>query len=209
MDPKDTEAIKDQLRAMVAGRGDGIDLASPERWVVEDLKDPSAFFRALPQIMPLGSNLYLEGSDTPPELVTFYEQNRARDAVSVVRDTIFPVPDMFHVKITTPVLDHFPQLISKYSLAKSFHHIKGYTGENLLFSFHDAFDGSFLLISGDIPEASITSFCDLCAAKFYREKNVNNRDPAQLEGFLWALENPDKIRFPRPWWKKLLFFWRH
>ena len=35
MDPAKREILKDQLRLMAAGRGNGIDLDSPERWAVE------------------------------------------------------------------------------------------------------------------------------------------------------------------------------
>src|SRR4051812_31812577 len=140
---------------MIAGRGDGIDLTSPERWVIQSLKDPSVFFRHLHLILPAGSNLYFEGADIAPELAVFYQQNRAADAVSVIRDMIFPIPETFHLKVTPLVLEKLPELISKFSLEKCFYHLKGYQGETLLFSFHDAFDGSPLLLSDQIPPEKI------------------------------------------------------
>jgi hypothetical protein len=41
-----------------------------------------------------------------------------------------------------------------------------------------------------------------------RERNENKRDPEALRRFLWALENPEKIRILWPWWKRALFFWK-
>ena len=44
MSATNREELKEQLRAMVAGRGDGIDLDTPFHWVIEDLKNPVPFF---------------------------------------------------------------------------------------------------------------------------------------------------------------------
>ena len=44
MNATEREGLKEQLRVMAAGRGDGIDLDSVDRWVVEGLRDPVAFF---------------------------------------------------------------------------------------------------------------------------------------------------------------------
>src|SRR5439155_14980820 len=87
--------LKEQLTLMAAGRGDGIDLDSPERWVVEGLRDPILFFRNLELLIPADSILYFECSDLPSEVARFYEAHRAgRNAVCVVRDMIFPVPEI-------------------------------------------------------------------------------------------------------------------
>src|SRR5688500_17945787 len=90
------EELKEQLRAMAAGRGDGIDLDTPFHWVIEDLKQPVAFFDHLPNLLPPDSILYVEGTSIAPAVAAFYSSHRARNAVAVVRDAIAPVPDIYH-----------------------------------------------------------------------------------------------------------------
>lgn len=208
MDPAEREGLKEHLDAMAAGRGDGIDLDSPERWVIENVEDPVSFFRHVERLIPIGSILYLEGCDIHPEVSQFYEANRASNAISVVRDTIFPIPDMFHVSMTPQAIETLIELLGKHPLQACFYHVKAYRDEQLLFAFHDAFYGSDLLVSDSVPEQSIEPFCAILGATYRREINVNKRDPEQLRRFLWALENPHKLRINWPWWKKALFFWK-
>ena len=59
MDPSEREVLKAQLSLLAAGRGDGIDLDSPERWAVEGLRDPASFFQYLDELIPVDSILYV------------------------------------------------------------------------------------------------------------------------------------------------------
>jgi hypothetical protein len=208
MDMTEREGLKEQLRAMAAGRGDGIDLDSPQRWVITDLKDSVSFFRQLDQLIPASSILYLEGCGIVPEVVCFYEANKAANAVFVVRDTIFPIPETFHVPMTPAVLEGIVGMLSQYPLVACFNHVKAYRDEKLLFAFHDAFDGSDFLVSDRVSERSVQAFCSAVGANYRCEPNVNKRDPEQFRRILWALENPHKLRINWPWWKKALFFWK-
>jgi len=203
-----SEGLKEQLRAMAAGRGDGIDLDSMDCWVIEGLKDAPAFFRQLNALIPGDSTLYFEGCDLNPEVTRFYEKNRATDAVCVMRDTIFPVPDVFHVAMSPAVIEGLIDMLSRHPVAASLYHAKAYREGKLLFTFHDAFDGSYLYLSDRIPEDNIRAFSSSLSATYRREPNVNKRDPEQLRQFLRMLENPHMLRVNWPWWKKALLFWK-
>src|SRR5687767_14857459 len=133
MDPGEREAFKEQLRVMAAGRGEGIDLASLDRWVVPGLKEPVPFFQRLNLLLPENSILYFEGCDIHAEVVRFYESNRARNAVAVVRDMIFPIPETFHVSATPGFIHGLIELLGRHSQQECFFHVKGYSGETLLF----------------------------------------------------------------------------
>jgi hypothetical protein len=208
MDPGEREELKDQLRVMAAGRGDGIDLDSKDRWVIKGLTDPQAFFRHLHELIPRDSILYFEGCAIIPEAAAFYEKHRARNAVSVVRDTIYPVPTSYHVSQSPEVVDALVGFLSQHATNECFDHVKAYREGVLLFAFHDAFDGSYFLVSDQISESDVKAFCEHASAQYEREPNINERDPEQLRRFLWALENPDKLRINWPWWKKAIFFWK-
>ena len=208
MNTSEKEGLKEQLRGMVAGRGDGIDLNSENRWRVEGLKNPIEFFQRLNLVIPQDSILYFEGCDVVKEVQDFYQKNRAANAVSVVRDEIFPIPETFHVTLTSEFIHGFIDLLTRHATPECFFHVKAYRNETLLFTFHEAFDGSDCLFSDLIPEGSITTFVSSLGGKYRLEPNVNKRDPEQLRRFLWALENPQKLRINWPWWKKALFFWK-
>lgn len=172
MDAAEREGLIEQLRVMAAGRGDGIDLDSVDRWVIEGLTDAVGFFRHLALLIPADSILYFEGSAIVPEVAHFYQKHRAANAVCVVRDSIFPVPEMFHVSMTNEVLEGMMGLLLGHSVQACFQHVKAYRGEKLLFTFHDAFDGSYFLVSDQIPEGNISSFASKFGTKYRREPKV-------------------------------------
>jgi hypothetical protein len=193
---------------LAAGRGDAIDLDSPDGWVIEDLKDAVSFFRHIHRLIPAGSILYLEGCGIHSDVARFYQANRASNAVCVVRDIIFPIPETFHLPMTPEAIDGVIGILGQHPLEACFNHGKAYRNEKLLFAFHDEYDGSDLLVSDLVSEQNIQAFCSELAATYRRELNVNKRDPEQLRRLLWALENPHKLRINWPWWKKVLFFWK-
>jgi hypothetical protein len=201
--------LKEQLSAMAAGRNDGIDLDTPERWAVENLREPVAFFRHVELLIPSDSILYVEGINVAPEVASFYESHRAtKGAVCVSRDTIFPVPEIYHVQMEPGAVDGLIEQLGKHSREKCFIHLKAYQGERLLFAFHDAFDGSDLLVSDKIALQQVQVFCDKMGASFRRERNENKRNYDVLQALLRAMENPGKVRILWPWWKRALFFWK-
>lgn len=193
---------------MAEGGGRGIDLDSPEVWVVEEVQDPVAFFRHLGLLISEESVLYLEGCGISPEAAKFYEANRARNVVSVARDTLFPVPKVFHVSMGPGVIDGLVDLLTRNSRDGCFDHLKAYREGNLLFAFHDAFDGCDLLVSDRISRECIEAFCSKLGAAHRRERNENKRDLEPLRQLLCTLESSDTLRMNRPWWKKALLFWK-
>lgn len=185
----DREELKEQLRAMAAGRGGGIDLDTPFHWVVENVKQPVPFFEHLPELLPPDSILYVEGIDIAPDIASFYSSHRAHNAVDVARDMILPVPDMYHVTFSPEVSARMREFASSRNVTEMFYHIKAYKDGNLLFTFHDAFDG-WLRISGHLPEETVARFCKSLGVSFRREEvETKRRDPEQIQRLLRALEN--------------------
>jgi hypothetical protein len=204
----DREELKEQLRAMVAGRGDGIDLDTPFHWVIKDLEQPVSFFQHLPELLPADSILYVEGTSIAPDVAAFYSSHRARNAVDVVRDTIAPVPDIYHFTFSPETCAALRQFTEQHPVAEMFDHIKAYRGGRLLFTFHDAFDG-WLLVSELLPDDAVARFCQALGVSRRREE-TKRRDPEQLRRILWAFEHPDQVKFRvegESWWKRLWRQW--
>jgi hypothetical protein len=177
--------------------------------VIENLREPVAFFRHVEVLIPGDSILYIEGINVAPEVASFYESHRAtKGAVCVVRDTIFPVPEIYHVQMAPGVVDGLIELLGKHSREICLNHLKAYREERLLFAFHDAFDGSVLLVSDEIRLEQVKEFCEKIGASFRRERNEIKRNPEVFQALLRAMENPGKVRILWPWWKKALFFWK-
>lgn len=207
MDRAEREQLKENLRDMIAGRGDGMDLDTPFGWVVEGVKQPEPFFRSLTSLLSADAILYFEGCSIAPDVSAFYESHRARNAVAVVRDTISPVPEVFHVRISPGIVAQLCELAAGRPQQEMFDHIKAYQGESLLFTFHDAFAG-WLLISEQITEPVVAEFCRKLGVSYRREANVNKRDKDLLRAFLQAMENPHKVRIAgESWWKRLRRRW--
>ena len=155
----------------------------------------------------MDSVLYVEGTSIVPEMATFYSTHRAGNPVDVIRDTIAPVPDIFHVAFSAEVSDQLRQFAERHAVAEMFDHLKAYRGDVLLFTFHDAFDG-WLRISGRVPEALVAQFGQTLEASCRREE-TKKRDPEQLRRILEAFEHPErvKIRVARESWPQRIRRW--
>jgi hypothetical protein len=190
---------------MVAGRGDGIDLDTPFHWVIEDLKQPVAFFEQLPVLLPPDSILYVEGVTIAKDVAAFYSSHHARNAVDVSRDIIAPVPDVYHFTFSPDVSSGLLEFARNRPIPELFNHIKAYRGESLLFTFHDAFDDC-LRISEHVPQATVERFCQALGVSIRREE-TKKRDPEQLRILLRSLEYPHEFRFGESWWRRLWTRW--
>lgn len=206
MKAAEREQLKDNLRDMIAGRGDGIDLDTPFHWVVEGIKQPEPFFACLPSLVPNDAILYCEGGSIAPDVAIFYKEHQARNAVAVVRDTILPVPEIYHVAFSSQVAARLRELAANRSPGELSDHIKAYQGKSLLFAFHDAFTGC-MLISEHVSENVVAEFCRSLGVTCRREQ-TQKCDPEQFRHFLRALEHPDQVRIAgKPWWKRLWSQW--
>jgi hypothetical protein len=207
MNSAEREQFKDSLRGVIAGRHDGIDLDTPFHWIVEGIKQPEPFFACLGSLLPADAILYFEGISIASDIAKFYAAHRAANAVAVIRDTIFPVPDVYHVAGSAAVIDRLREWAASRPIPDLFDHVKAYRGESLLFTFHDAFDG-WLLISDHASEPVVAEFCRNLGVT-YRREQTRKRDPEQLRRFLWALENPDRVRIAgEPWWRRVWRRWK-
>jgi hypothetical protein len=200
-DPKE---LKKQIRAMAAGRNDGLHLDTPFQWMIEGLKQPVPFFEHLPKLLPPDSVLYVEGGEIVPESATFYSAHRAPHPVAVVRDTVFPMPEIFHVTFSPDVSIGLRRLAERRSVAEMFDHLKAYRDGKLLMTFHDAFDG-VLCVSEHVPEKTVAQFCRALEVDYRREKTAQ-RDPEEFRKVLWALENhPERLKHlarHEPWFRR-------
>jgi hypothetical protein len=196
--------LKQSLERAIARPGEGIDLSTPFHWVSEDVEQPNAFFEQLPALLPANSVLYFEGTSIASDVAAFYDQNRSANTVPVARDTIWPVPDIYHVVFSPQVCAGLGELSARHAIPELFDHIKGYRDSSLLFTFHDAFCG-WLRISEDIPEPLVAAFFSALGASFHKEQ-TKPRDPEPLRRLLDRIGRHDLARFD--WQPALKRVWR-
>lgn len=207
MSPNEREQLMDSLRRMLREHGAGIDLDSPTQWVIQSLREPAPFFRAMGKLLPEGGTLYMEGISIAPYVAGFYERHAATETVPVVRDCISPEPEIFHVSFSPAVVEGLCELAAERRTSELFDHIKAYHDSALIFSYHDAFDGR-MCVTGRRAESVFREFCEMLGGS-YSQEATRQRDPEQLRRFLWALENPDKVKMARePFWKRVWHFIR-
>jgi hypothetical protein len=206
MTSAEREQLKDNLREMIAGRDDGIELDTEFRWAVSGIKQPVPFFQSLFLLLTPDAILYFEGCSVARDVSAFYESHKARKAVAVTPDTVFPVSDCFHVSFSSEVVTRLCELAASRPSKDLFDHVKAYQGKTLLFHFHDAFDNN-LFISGQVTEPAVAEFSSRLGVSYRREPNVNKRVEG-LRGLLTAIENPGKIRIAgEHWWSRLWRRW--
>lgn len=200
MNDHDRGILKERLRILDQDRGIRFD--TPQHWVIDGIKRPEPFFRQLSWLMDSSSVLYLEGTAIHPEAGSFYLRHASAHSTAVACDTIFPVPDVYHVDWSPDAVVGMLELISRRPIKELFDHVKGYRDGRVVFTLHDAFEGS-LRVADSIPEAKLAAFCSALQVPYRRERTAPVKADA-LRGLLNAMENPDKVRMPHdPWWRRI------
>lgn len=197
------QMMKEGARAAIASAGDDIDLDTQFCWCIKGIAQAEPFIRNLPLLLPFDAILYFEGCSVSRDVAGLYEARPALNPVPVVRDTIFPAPQVFHVAFSQEIISRLADWAAERPSNELFDHIKAYRERSLLFTFHDAFSGVFL-ISEHVAETAVSEFCRSLNVSYQRELNESKRNPEVLRHFLDLLENAHQSRMARlPWWKRI------
>ena len=135
----------------------GISISGNSFWEVSSPKAAPQFFRALLDLMPEGSILYLEGQPVS-EVRNFLQQRNPDRTTKVAMGTIWPRPEYYHIEITADNIEALAQLTEKLAIPEVLFHLHIYKNGEVLLEWHDAFDNP-MLISKMIPEEKIQNFC--------------------------------------------------
>ncbi len=201
MTNQERDSLKESVVDILASLNDAISLDTPSLWAVEGIENPEQFIRSLPLLLPSDAIIYLEGTSISSDVAEFYEAHRTNTPSRVVRDTVLPIPQRFHVVFSKELREGLARLAVLRRTEDLFDHIKAYRGNSLLFEFHDAFQGA-LLIADHVAEATIAEFCCNLGVRYSRGPNINKRAES-LRRFLLMLENPDMLKKAKrePWWR--------
>jgi hypothetical protein len=138
--------------------------------------------------------LLIEGHEIGLSAKSLYEEFPAAYTQKVACDALDPIPDSYHVAFRAEFSERLCRLIESQGASAAFDHFKGYSKSEIVFTFHDAFQGE-LVLSSSLGEVAVRAFaselgCVVESAAF----------PADLRQQLVAM---DRILNP-PWWKRIL-----
>ncbi len=137
-------------------------------WIVSPVQDASDFFRALAELVPADSFLYIEAGGKPPEEIDAFLRARQIDARIVIDGgTLLPTPLIYTVPATKENLDGLADVQRKYPTPCGSIHVHVYRGQDVLVLSYDSFLDPFW-ISGQIPETNVKRFSNRLGLQYKR-----------------------------------------
>ena len=149
----------------------GLDLDTGNSWVVEQVGYPVLFFKHLSKLVPAGTVLYFEGGKIAPDVAKLYAAHRTEFVTDVVQETVMPLPQMYHCRMSDELLKSLGEMAAGRPAADLFNYLKGYREAKLLFAWNDAYEGE-LCISDHVLENSVERFCQALGVSCRREKTT-------------------------------------
>jgi hypothetical protein len=127
-------------------------------WELQGIRGAKEFFSALPEILPLPANLCFEGTNIAPDIRSLLTSNAATQILQIASGTIWPKPNVFHVRATEQFLDELAVLAQHHAESEICDHFHAYDGNQGLMQWYGAFSGDALLVADSIPETRVQSF---------------------------------------------------
>jgi hypothetical protein len=127
-------------------------------WELPGIRSAQVFFAALPEILPLPTNLCFEGTSIKSDVQSLLASNEASQTLQIRPGTIWPKPSVFHVRATEQFLDQLAALARHHPEPEICDHFHAYSGNQGLMQWYDAFSGDALLIAESIAEAKVQTF---------------------------------------------------
>lgn len=148
---------------------EGILFGKEPLWLVSCCKDFPSFLRALKELFPLNTILYIESSGKPPnDIQSYIEARKPSQVTKVAMGTIWPRPQYFHLTITAENLEGLAQLAEKHYMMEIAVHLHVYYEGKMLLQWYDAFTAPFY-ISLNISEDKVKQFCNKLGLQFKKE----------------------------------------
>jgi hypothetical protein len=183
----------------------GIDFDTPCYWVIERVEYPVLFFKHVSKLLPAGSVLYFEGGKISPAAAGLYAAHRAEFWTEVVQETVMPLPQIYHCKVSDEFLKSLGEMAAGRPASDLFNYLKAYREAKLLFAWNDAYEGQ-LCISDHVPENSVERFCQALGVSCRREKTTVSK-PEVIEKVSLISNEPEGEEVPSNSWYQRARTW--
>ena len=154
-------------------KGINLDVTTPQ-WKVANGATLPAFLRALADLAPNGSILYLEGGTPPAKLLKFLNEHSIPEQSHVAMGTIWPRPATFHLPAVRENLLTFASLAEHCQTPEVAIHMHLYHQGHVLLQWYDAFFDPFY-ISKEVSEDMVRKFCETLSINYETDNEANNR----------------------------------
>lgn len=144
--------------------GISLDSRTPH-WKVSKVKYLPAFLRALVELLPQGSILYLEDGSPSGKLRQFLDEKSIHEQAHVAMGTIWPRPLVFHVPATAENLGELADITENCAEPEAAIHLHVYCEGKVLLQWYDAFTDPFY-ISKEISEDKVRQFCNKLSIQY-------------------------------------------
>jgi hypothetical protein len=115
--------------------------------------------RALCDLFPSGSILYLEGGSPPATVRSYLLDRQAAERCQVELGTIWPRPLQFHMPMTKENLMALADLAEGCAAPEIAVHVHVYLEGRVLLEWYDAFFGDPLYVSTAVGEEVVQQLC--------------------------------------------------
>lgn len=141
-----------------------LDFQTPQ-WKVSSPKDFPSLLRALRNLLPQGTILYLEGGTPSKEIKSFLEERSIPEVSHIATGTIWPRPEVFYLPATPENLSDLADISEHYAEPEVAIHLHVYKDNKVLLQWYDAFADP-IFISKEISEDQLKGFCDKLSIKY-------------------------------------------
>ncbi|MBN1360829.1 MAG: hypothetical protein JW993_09565 [Sedimentisphaerales bacterium] len=147
-----------------------LDLDQPF-WKLTGKTDFPCLLRAIANLLPEDSILYLEGGSPNKELRAFFSRHAVPEREHVAVATLWPRPQCYHVPATRENLEELAGLAERCAAPELAAHFHVYRQGKVLLEWHDAFTQPMLL-SAELPKDRVESFALALSMSVKRWKNA-------------------------------------
>ena len=138
----------------------GIHLYHFLSWQVVGKIDAYDFFIALPDLIPKGSVLCVEGTSFAPPVVSFLKQHKTLNKTNVSLCISWPKPKVFHILTDISTLRSYANLSNHHASPELFDNIYIYNESTMLIEYCEAFfSNQDMFFSKIIEKNKLITFC--------------------------------------------------
>ena len=147
----------------------GVALAPGACWRVTAPHDHAVFVRALHELLPPESVVFIEGGSSDDAINRAFATRATAPDLKIARGTIWPRRRIIHVPATLENLTLLAELCTANAAVALCEHFHAYHGQQILLQWHDAFCRDPLYLAHDIPEGKVKAFCQRCGCVYELE----------------------------------------
>lgn len=135
-------------------------LDTANSWQIAGVRDPEAFFGALPLLVPDATHLYLEGSPAP-DVLAIAADHAGEGEYAAPAGTLASWPGRnrrFTLAVSARLFARLAEAARRHAAPEICSHLHLYRGAEPLVQWFDAFDDP-LLVNKAVPRDMVDEFC--------------------------------------------------